>query len=76
MRRGPGFHPDQHGGLSTPVIVKNPRGLGLVVPDKSFTVHDVADICGRDLPLKVIEVALQKQVIIQLAIRLRRIDDA
>ena len=56
----------QHfGGLSTPVIVKNPRGLGLVVPDKRFTVHDVAEICGRDLELKVIEVALQKQVIVR-----------
>ena len=62
----PGMQQIQHfGGLSTPVIVKNPRGLGLVVPDKSFTVHDVADICGRDLPLKVIEVALQKQVIVR-----------
>ena len=53
----------QHfGGLSTPVIVKNPRGLGLIVPNKKFTVHDVADICGRDFPLEVMEVALQKQV--------------
>ena len=50
------------GGLSTPVIVKNARGLGLVVPNKTFTVHDVADICGRDLPLKIMDVELQKQV--------------
>ncbi|KDQ12344.1 hypothetical protein BOTBODRAFT_34637 [Botryobasidium botryosum FD-172 SS1] len=45
--------------LLEPIVVEEPEGLGMKMPDKSLTVNDVAELVGPSTPLEVIDVATQ-----------------
>ncbi|EIN07626.1 jumonji protein [Punctularia strigosozonata HHB-11173 SS5] len=45
--------------LKTPIVIEDPEGLGMKMPDSSFTVSDVASIVGEQTPVEVIDVASQ-----------------
>ncbi|TCD67652.1 JmjC domain-containing histone demethylation protein 1 [Steccherinum ochraceum] len=42
-----------------PIFIESPEGLGMKMPDSSFSPQDVADILGDDTPVEVIDVATQ-----------------
>ncbi|KAJ3089550.1 hypothetical protein HK102_006116, partial [Quaeritorhiza haematococci] len=48
-------------GLRTPVVVENPEGLDMAMPPNTLTVSDVAELCGRDRKVEVLEVATQSE---------------
>ena len=39
--------------LSEPVIIEEPDGLGMEMPQDDLTVSDIADLVGRDTPVEV-----------------------
>ncbi|KAG8217341.1 Clavaminate synthase-like protein [Butyriboletus roseoflavus] len=45
--------------MKEPIVVEDPEGLGMKMPDSDFTVSDVADIVGHETPVEVIDVASQ-----------------
>ncbi|KAG6379102.1 hypothetical protein JVT61DRAFT_11538 [Boletus reticuloceps] len=45
--------------MKEPIVIENPEGLGMKMPDTNFTVSDVADIVGHETPVEVIDVATQ-----------------
>ncbi|KAF8526841.1 jumonji protein [Hysterangium stoloniferum] len=45
--------------LKEPIVIENPDGLGMRMPDKDFTVATVAEIVGPQVPVEVIDVASQ-----------------
>ncbi|KAF8558444.1 Clavaminate synthase-like protein [Imleria badia] len=45
--------------MKEPIVIENPEGLGMKMPDADFTVSDVADIVGHETPVEVIDVATQ-----------------
>mmetsp|Transcript_6014 Transcript_6014/g.8855 ORF Transcript_6014/g.8855 Transcript_6014/m.8855 type:complete len:598 (+) Transcript_6014:1-1794(+) len=50
-------------GLKRPTVVKDSKGLGLMVPRKAdFNVRDVAKIVGENTPIEVINTADQSEV--------------
>ena len=40
--------------MKEPIVIENPEGLGMKMPDVKLTVSDVADVVGHDTPLEVI----------------------
>lgn len=52
----------QEHGFDSPIIVKNKTGLGLKVPDTSFSVSDVKHCVGNRRVLDVMDVSTQKDV--------------
>lgn len=40
--------------MKEPIVVEDPEGLGMKMPDADFTVSDVADIVGHETPVEVI----------------------
>lgn len=40
--------------MKEPVVIEDPEGLGMKMPDADFTVSDVADIVGHETPVEVI----------------------
>jgi hypothetical protein len=40
--------------MKEPIVIENPEGLGMKMPDAKLTVSDVADIVGHETPLEVI----------------------
>lgn len=40
--------------MTEPIIVEKPDGLDMKMPSSSFTVRDVAELVGEDLPIEVI----------------------
>ena len=54
---------EEHG-FDTPLVVKKDgkENLGLIVPNEKTTLQDVANIVGRDRPVKLIEVGTQNQL--------------
>ncbi|KAI9011383.1 hypothetical protein BC832DRAFT_343750 [Gaertneriomyces semiglobifer] len=53
-------------GLRCPVVIESPDGLDMRMPDKSLVVNQVADMCGRDREVDVLEVATQSERIMTL----------
>ncbi|EGN96043.1 hypothetical protein SERLA73DRAFT_162011 [Serpula lacrymans var. lacrymans S7.3] len=45
--------------MREPIVIENPEGLGMKMPDPEFTVIDVKEIVGEDTPVEVIDVATQ-----------------
>ncbi|KAF8436936.1 Clavaminate synthase-like protein [Boletus edulis BED1] len=45
--------------MKEPIVIENPEGLGMKMPDTNFTVSDVADMVGHETPVEVIDVATQ-----------------
>ncbi|KAG9318283.1 Clavaminate synthase-like protein [Chiua virens] len=45
--------------MKEPIVIENPEGLGMKMPDANFTVSDVADVVGHETPVEVIDVATQ-----------------
>lgn len=37
-----------------PIVIEEPEGLGMKMPESSLTVDDVAELVGPDVPLEVI----------------------
>jgi len=50
----------QQNGFVTPVLIKTKHGLGIKIPDKTFTVHDVKQHVGSRRMLDVMDVTTQK----------------
>ncbi|KAJ3192629.1 JmjC domain-containing histone demethylation protein 1 [Irineochytrium annulatum] len=48
-------------GIREPVIIEDPDGLGMIMPSSSLTVSQVADACGRDRVIEVMEVSTQSE---------------
>ena len=44
--------------LSEPVIIEEPDGLGMEMPQDDLTVSDIADLVGRDTPVEVMGTVL------------------
>ena len=40
-------------GMREPVVILDPTGLGMVMPEPYMSVTDVADICGKSLKFLV-----------------------
>jgi hypothetical protein len=40
--------------LREPIVIESPEGLGMRMPDKDFTVADVAEVVGPQTPVEVI----------------------
>ena len=40
--------------MKEPIVIENPEGLGMKMPDANFTVSDVADTVGHETPVEVI----------------------
>lgn len=40
--------------MHEPIVIENPEGLGIKMPDPNCTVSDVANIVGRETPVEVI----------------------
>lgn len=40
--------------MKEPIVIENPEGLGMKMPDANFSVSDVADIVGNETPVEVI----------------------
>ncbi|TPX67647.1 hypothetical protein SpCBS45565_g03619 [Spizellomyces sp. 'palustris'] len=53
-------------GLKEPIVIESPEGLDMCMPDKSLIVNQVADLCGREREVDVIEVATQSERIMTL----------
>lgn len=49
-------------GLLDPILIPNKEGLGLTVPPSSFSVRDVSNIIGNDIPINVIDVNSQDEL--------------
>ncbi|KAI0693879.1 Clavaminate synthase-like protein [Cytidiella melzeri] len=47
--------------LTEPIVIETPDGLGMKMPE-GFTVDDVAESLGADMPVEVIDVATQTNV--------------
>jgi len=45
--------------MTEPTVIENPDGLGMKMPDESFTVDDVGLLVGEKNPIEVIDVASQ-----------------
>ncbi|KAJ1642428.1 JmjC domain-containing histone demethylation protein 1 [Coemansia asiatica] len=45
-----------------PFIVKNAQGLGMIMPDPSLTVKEIASIIGEDTPVSVMDVLTQEEL--------------
>ncbi|KAL0947243.1 hypothetical protein HGRIS_013364 [Hohenbuehelia grisea] len=45
--------------MSEPIVIEVPEGLGMKMPDPDFTVDDVAETVGEEVPVEVIDVASQ-----------------
>ena len=44
------------------VVSIDPKALEMKLPDKNFTLTNVASILGETYPIKIIEVGLQQQI--------------
>ncbi|KAI8814877.1 hypothetical protein BJ742DRAFT_784730 [Cladochytrium replicatum] len=53
-------------GLESPVIIEDPEGLDMKMPDSSITVRDVAELCGEKRKVDVIEVSSQAELVMTL----------
>ncbi|KAG5635423.1 hypothetical protein H0H81_011313 [Sphagnurus paluster] len=40
--------------MTEPIVIEQPEGLGMKMPSSDFTVNDVAEIVGEDMPVEVI----------------------
>ena len=40
--------------MKEPIVIEDPEGLGMKMPEANFTVSDVADIVGHETPVEVI----------------------
>ena len=40
--------------MRKPIVIEHPDGLGMKMPSPKFTVNDVAEIVGSDMPVEVI----------------------
>lgn len=40
--------------MTEPIIIEQPDGLGMEMPDKKLTIGQIADTLGRDTPVEVI----------------------
>lgn len=40
--------------MAEPIVIENPEGLGMEMPDSEFTVGDVTELVGASTPLEVI----------------------
>jgi len=40
--------------MKEPLVVENPEGLGMKMPDEAFSIDDVAEVVGTDTPVEVI----------------------
>lgn len=40
--------------MREPILIETPEGLGMKMPPKDFSVRDVAEIVGKDIPVEVI----------------------
>lgn len=40
--------------MTEPIVVERPEGLGMKMPSTDFTVDDVAELVGEDMPIEVI----------------------
>lgn len=40
--------------MKEPIVIENPEGLGMKMPDANFRVSDVADVVGYETPVEVI----------------------
>jgi len=45
--------------LTEPIIIEKPDGLGIMMPQASLTVSEIADILGPETPVEVIGVYLR-----------------
>ncbi|KAH9955595.1 jumonji protein [Russula dissimulans] len=45
--------------MTEPIIIENPDGLGMMMPQASLTVSEIADILGPETPVEVIDVGTQ-----------------
>ncbi|KAJ7070349.1 jumonji superfamily protein [Mycena belliarum] len=45
--------------MTEPILVEKPDGLGMKMPPNDFTVEDVAELVGEEVPVEVIDVASQ-----------------
>lgn len=43
----------------SPVVVQEPKGLGMKMPPSNLSVNDVANLCGPDRIIDVIQVSTQ-----------------
>jgi F-box/leucine-rich repeat protein 10/11 len=51
--------------MTEPIIIEVPDGLGMKMPDKEFSVKDVADCVGTETPVEVIGICLPLPVLIK-----------
>ncbi|KAF8344340.1 uncharacterized protein EI90DRAFT_3029329 [Cantharellus anzutake] len=47
--------------MTQPIIIEEPEGLGMKMPDPSFTVSDVARMVGEDEKVEVLDVGTQRE---------------
>lgn len=40
--------------MTEPIIIEEPDGLGMEMPDSELTVSEIADTLGKDTPVEVI----------------------
>ncbi|KEP53580.1 JmjC domain histone demethylation protein [Rhizoctonia solani 123E] len=40
--------------MTEPVVIDSPEGLGMTMPGPEFTIHDVVELVGADVPVEVI----------------------
>lgn len=52
----------QENGFDAPILIKDKEGLGMKVPDKSFSVNDVRICVGNRRMLDVMDVVTQKDI--------------
>uniref|UniRef100_A0A8B9KGP8 [histone H3]-dimethyl-L-lysine(36) demethylase n=1 Tax=Astyanax mexicanus TaxID=7994 RepID=A0A8B9KGP8_ASTMX len=57
----------QRGGLRDPIIFERPDGLGIRMPDSTFTVNDVKNFVGSRRMIDVMDVATQKGIEMSMA---------
>ncbi|KAI0065496.1 jumonji protein [Artomyces pyxidatus] len=48
--------------MTEPVLVEEPQGLGMKMPDRNLSVDDIAEIMGRDTTVEVIDVPSQSNL--------------
>lgn len=69
--------------MKVPIVIENPEGLGMKMPNSDFTVDDVAEMVGENTPVEVMGECRDRHAFVdcscvlarrRLTVRLSRLD--